>query len=105
MTRQEADKDDNVIAIAVQGLAKRFGEVRAVADVSFEVIEGELFGFLPQRRRQDHHDQHAHRPGPPGRRHDPDRGHRMHNESQGCATLDRRCPGRKQSLSRVDGFR
>jgi ABC-2 type transport system ATP-binding protein len=39
-------KDDNVIAIAVQGLAKRFGEVQAVADVSFEVHEGELFGFL-----------------------------------------------------------
>jgi len=33
MTRQEADKDDNVIAIAVQGLAKRFGEVRAVAEM------------------------------------------------------------------------
>ena len=39
-------KDDNVIAIAVQGLTKRFGEVQAVADVSFEVREGELFGFL-----------------------------------------------------------
>jgi ABC-2 type transport system ATP-binding protein len=39
-------KDDNVIAIAVQGLAKRFGEVQAVADVSFEVHDGELFGFL-----------------------------------------------------------
>jgi ABC-2 type transport system ATP-binding protein len=39
-------KDDSVIAIAVQGLAKRFGEVQAVADVSFEVHEGELFGFL-----------------------------------------------------------
>jgi ABC-2 type transport system ATP-binding protein len=39
-------KDDNVIAIAVEGLAKRFGEVQAVADVSFEVNEGELFGFL-----------------------------------------------------------
>ncbi len=38
--------DDSVIAIAVQGLAKRFGEVQAVADVSFEVHEGELFGFL-----------------------------------------------------------
>jgi ABC-2 type transport system ATP-binding protein len=27
-------------------LAKRFGEVQAVADVSFEVRQGELFGFL-----------------------------------------------------------
>jgi ABC-2 type transport system ATP-binding protein len=39
-------KDENMIAIAVEGLAKRFGEVQAVADVSFEVREGELFGFL-----------------------------------------------------------
>jgi ABC-2 type transport system ATP-binding protein len=39
-------KDDNVIGIAVEGLAKRFGEVQAVADVSFGVHEGELFGFL-----------------------------------------------------------
>jgi ABC-2 type transport system ATP-binding protein len=36
----------DMIAIAVEGLAKRFGEVQAVADVSFEVHEGELFGFL-----------------------------------------------------------
>jgi ABC-2 type transport system ATP-binding protein len=35
-----------MIAIAVKGLAKRFGEVQAVADVSFEVRQGELFGFL-----------------------------------------------------------
>lgn len=34
------------IAMAAQGLAKRFGEVQAVADVSFEVAQGELFGFL-----------------------------------------------------------
>ena len=34
------------IAIAASGLAKRFGEVQAVKDVSFEVGEGELFGFL-----------------------------------------------------------
>jgi ABC-2 type transport system ATP-binding protein len=32
--------------IAVKGLAKRFGEVQAIADVSFQVHEGELFGFL-----------------------------------------------------------
>jgi ABC-2 type transport system ATP-binding protein len=35
-----------MIAIAAEGLAKRFGEVQAVADVNFEVGEGELFGFL-----------------------------------------------------------
>jgi ABC-2 type transport system ATP-binding protein len=32
--------------IAVQGLAKRFGELRAVDHISFDVAEGELFGFL-----------------------------------------------------------
>ena len=33
-------------AIEVRGLAKRFGEVEAVAGVDFSVGEGELFGFL-----------------------------------------------------------
>jgi len=33
-------------AIEVHGLAKRFGEVQAVAGVDFEVRQGELFGFL-----------------------------------------------------------
>ena len=33
-------------AIEVRGLAKRFGEVQAVAGVDFEVRQGELFGFL-----------------------------------------------------------
>ena len=33
-------------AIAVSGLAKRFGDVQAVESVSFEVEEGEVFGFL-----------------------------------------------------------
>lgn len=33
-------------AIAVEGLAKRFGEVTAVDSVTFAVSEGELFGFL-----------------------------------------------------------
>jgi ABC-2 type transport system ATP-binding protein len=32
--------------IEVRGLAKRFGEVQAVANIDFEVREGELFGFL-----------------------------------------------------------
>jgi ABC-2 type transport system ATP-binding protein len=39
-------KDFAVNAVSVQGLAKRFGGVQAVKDVSFEVSEGELFGFL-----------------------------------------------------------
>ena len=33
-------------AITVQDLAKRFGDVRAVRGVSFEVAAGEVFGFL-----------------------------------------------------------
>ena len=33
-------------AIEVRGLAKRFGEVRAVAGIDFDVREGEVFGFL-----------------------------------------------------------
>ena len=37
---------DTTGAIIVEGLAKRFGEVQAVSDLSFEVPEGELFGFL-----------------------------------------------------------
>jgi len=35
-----------VNALSIQGLAKRFGEVQAVSDVSVEVNKGELFGFL-----------------------------------------------------------
>jgi ABC-2 type transport system ATP-binding protein len=34
------------IAIQVQNLAKRFGDVEAVAGVDFEVEQGEVFGFL-----------------------------------------------------------
>ncbi len=32
--------------VSVSGLAKRYGEFAAVADVSFEVTEGEIFGVL-----------------------------------------------------------
>jgi ABC-2 type transport system ATP-binding protein len=32
--------------VAVSNLAKRFGETQAVADVSFEVAQGEIFGLL-----------------------------------------------------------
>ena len=39
-------KDEDMIVITVEGLAKRFGEVQAVADVSFQIQNGELFGFL-----------------------------------------------------------
>ena len=33
-------------AIAVRGLSRRFGELRAIEDVSFEVKPGELFGLV-----------------------------------------------------------
>jgi len=33
-------------AIAVRGLGKRYGEFEAVKDVSFEVADGEIFGYL-----------------------------------------------------------
>jgi ABC-2 type transport system ATP-binding protein len=33
-------------AIAVEGLTKRYGQFAAVDDISFEVPEGEIFGFL-----------------------------------------------------------
>jgi ABC-2 type transport system ATP-binding protein len=39
-------KTENDIAIKVQGLAKCFGDVQAVAAVDFDVYSGELFGFL-----------------------------------------------------------
>lgn len=37
---------ENRMALAVAGLAKNFGEVRAVESVTFDVREGEIFGFL-----------------------------------------------------------
>jgi ABC-2 type transport system ATP-binding protein len=37
---------DGAPAIAVRGLAKRYGEVKAVRGVDFEVATGEVFGFL-----------------------------------------------------------
>jgi drug efflux transport system ATP-binding protein len=33
-------------AVAVRGLGRRFGDFRAVKDVTFEVAKGEIFGFL-----------------------------------------------------------
>ncbi len=37
---------NDVTAIEVRSLAKRFGEVQAVAGIEFDVWKGELFGFL-----------------------------------------------------------
>jgi ABC-2 type transport system ATP-binding protein len=39
-------KQEHHEVIAVNGLAKRFGAITAVDDISFAVPEGELFGFL-----------------------------------------------------------
>ena len=39
-------KSDNSLALQVSNLTKRFGEVVAVNDISFQVNKGELFGFL-----------------------------------------------------------
>lgn len=36
----------DVTTIEVRSLAKRFGDVQAVAGIGFDVREGELFGFL-----------------------------------------------------------
>ena len=37
---------ENHFAIHVQGLQKRFGEIRAVQDVSFDVAQGDIFSLL-----------------------------------------------------------
>lgn len=38
--------DDNIYAISVNGLTKRFGSFTAVDHISFDVGKGEVFGFL-----------------------------------------------------------
>jgi len=42
----EADAPEREFAVYVRDLVKRYGEVEAVAGISFEVGQGELFGFL-----------------------------------------------------------
>ena len=46
MTMQSATALDPDIAIRVEGLSKRYGDVQAVDGVNFAVRQGELFGFL-----------------------------------------------------------
>ena len=92
--------------IEVRGLAKRFGEVQAVAGVDFDVRQGELFGFL----------------GPNGAGKTttinmltglarPDAGTiriagiDCYGQSQGGPAPDGRRAGRKQPLSRADRLR
>jgi ABC-2 type transport system ATP-binding protein len=46
LTEEGAPHDDHSSAIVVSGLAKRYGDIQAVAGVDFEVRRGETFGFL-----------------------------------------------------------
>jgi ABC-2 type transport system ATP-binding protein len=46
MREERKDSMSGEPAIAVEGLTKLFGDVRAVADASFTIRKGELFGFL-----------------------------------------------------------
>lgn len=41
--------------VAVEGLAKRYGSVVAVADASFEVRRGEIFGILGRNGAGERH--------------------------------------------------
>jgi ABC-type multidrug transport system ATPase subunit len=42
----EPTRDQGKVALRVEALSKRYGEIEAVADVSFEVSKGEIFGLL-----------------------------------------------------------
>ena len=47
------DQSRRAPALSVEHLSKHFGDRVAFDDVSFEVSQGEVFGFLVRRRRQD----------------------------------------------------
>ena len=42
----EAARDQGKVALRVEALSKRFGAIEALADVSFDVRQGEIFGLL-----------------------------------------------------------
>ena len=46
LTLVESTRDQGKVALRVEALSKRYGEMEAVADVSFEVSKGEIFGLL-----------------------------------------------------------
>jgi ABC-2 type transport system ATP-binding protein len=46
LTLVDASRDQGKVALRVQALSKRYGGFEAVADVSFNVREGEVFGLL-----------------------------------------------------------
>lgn len=52
--------EQSSLAIQVLGLTKKFGHFVAVNNVSFEVQQGEIFGFLgPNGAGKNHHHPHA----------------------------------------------
>ena len=46
LTLVESTRDQGKVALRVEALSKRYGEMEAVSDVSFEVSKGEIFGLL-----------------------------------------------------------
>ena len=57
-------------AVEIRDLHKRFGNVKAVKDLSFDVEAGRVTGFLgPERRRQEHDAARAARAHPAHQRH------------------------------------
>ena len=48
-----------MVVIAAENLVKRFGDLVAVADISFEVQAGEILRHSGPRRRKNHHHQNA----------------------------------------------
>jgi ABC-2 type transport system ATP-binding protein len=46
LTLVEATRDRGKVVLRVEALSKRYGEVEAIANVSFEVRQGEVFGLL-----------------------------------------------------------
>ncbi len=46
MFDRQGDMAESPVAIAVEHIFKRYGDFEAVKDVSFNVVEGEIFGLL-----------------------------------------------------------
>ena len=59
--------------IETENLTRKFGDLTAVDNLTLRVDKGEVFGFLGQRRRKDHHGQDALLPDIQDKRHSQDR--------------------------------